>query len=112
MLEQIQKIAAPEASRSREEVLESVRASLALLKLEMKVFMDQCKTQNAKKLEMELCGTWYADLCEKLQPTTDRSWGTLHALWIGNVQNKYSCHTCQLVFCALCEDSHDHDFSI
>ena len=80
MLEQIQKIAAPE------EVLESVRASLALLKLEMKAFMDQCKTQNAKKLEWKFVIAQYAALCEKLQPTTDASWGE-------------ACARCELDMC-------------
>ena len=80
MLEQIQKIAAPE------EVLESVRASLALLKLEMKAFMDQCKTQNAKKLEWKFVIAQYAALCEKLQPTTDASWGE-------------ACERCELDMC-------------
>ena len=104
MLEQIQKIAAPE------EVLESVRASLALLKLEMKAFMDQCKTQNAKKLEWKFVIAQYAALCEKLQPTTDASWGEACARCeLDIVHNKYSCQTCQLVFCAECEDFHDHD---
>ena len=54
-----------------------MRASLALLKLEMKAFMDQCKTQNAKKLEWNFVVAQYADLCEKMQPTKNAIWGKI-----------------------------------